>query len=129
LLHGSGVKPLLVVTPLKSALLSSYVALKHLLLNGRLEPTIANLEPGLAAADIPKGRGVATTLSECAKNFLGFEVHALNIAAPAEDDRPSSDIEHLALRMLEDSVALQPAPTMGAPQANHHGLGHLRGSH
>lgn len=129
-LNGSGVKPLLAVTPMKSSLLSSYVALKHLLLNGRLEPTIANLEPGLLVKENPRVRGAATTLSECAKNFLGFEVNALNIAAPCEDDRPCSDIEHLALRMLEDSVALKPALAMGAPHTTlQGGLGHFTGSH
>ncbi len=128
-LSGSGVKPLLAVTPMKSSLLSSYVALKHLLLNGRLEPTIANLEHGLAASESPKGRGIATTLSECAKNFLGFDVNALNIAPPDENDRPSSDIEHLALRMLEDSVAVRPTLAMGAPRTLRDGLGHFTGSH
>jgi len=129
LLHASGVKPLLAVSPVKSSLLSSYVALKHLLLNGRLEPTIANLEHVREPTQRSKGRAVATTLSECARNFLGYEVNALNISAPTEDDRPSTDLQHLALRMLEDSIALMPQVPLGLQPTQHAGLGHFTRGH
>jgi hypothetical protein len=107
LLAQSGIKPLLAVAPAKSSLITSYRALKHLLLRGRLEPTIVNLvhkHSTTAAAGIGS---VAASLSDCARNFLGYEVNALNIAAMGEDDKPSADLQHLALRMVEGAIPLQ----------------------
>jgi hypothetical protein len=107
LLADSGLKPLLAVAPIKTALLTSYQALKLLLLKGRLEPTIVNMIHERNAALPAKTRTVAASLTDCARNFLGYEVNALNIATPSDDDRPCVGIQHLALRMIESAIPLE----------------------
>lgn len=107
LLSGSGLKPLLAVAPMKTSLLTSYQALKVLLLKGRLEPTIVNMVQERNAALPVNTRTVAASLTDCARNFLGYEVNALNIATPSDDDRPCVGIQHLALRMIESAVPLE----------------------
>ena len=129
LLSHCGVKPLLAVAPMKHSLVGGYVALKHLLLNGRLEPTIVNILADTPTTENVKLRPVATTLSECARNFLGYEVNALNIAASIEEDALSMDMQHLALRMLENAIALEPQVSMATSQQTAIGPVHFTGSH
>lgn len=129
LLENCGVKPLLAVAPMKNSLLGGYVALKHLLLNGKLEPTIVNLVQNSAPSGAVKLRPVATTLSECAKNFLGYEVNALNIAASSEDETLGIDIQHLALRMLENAIALEQRGAIGTHPNIAASAAHFTGSH
>jgi hypothetical protein len=107
LLGGCGVAPLLAVSPNRASLLSSYQALKRLLINGKLKPTIASMEPqSRVEADFTRtGAGVAS-LAECAKNFLGYEVNAVHIAATADSPHTNSDLQRLALRMIESAVVL-----------------------
>lgn len=129
LLSNSGTKPLLAVAPMQNSLVGGYVALKHLLLNGRLAPTIVNLLSDSPTRENVKLRPVATTLSQCAKNFLGYDVNALNIASSSDEDSPSIDMQHLALRMLENAIALeQHAPIAGPPPVAM-GAAHFTGSH
>jgi hypothetical protein len=129
LLSNSGIKPLLAVAPIKSSLLGSYVALKHLLLNGRLAPTIVNLVQSTPAKSKVKVRAVATTLSECAKNFLGYEVNALTISASFDDGGPCADMQNLALRMLEDAILLEQHASAPPLPCDPAGAAHFTGSH
>lgn len=106
LLSHTGVKPLLAVAPVKSSLLTSYLALKRLLIKGELEPTIVNMvQQGRRGVRQQEGT-VVTNLSECARNFLGFEVNALDIATPEDDNQPCVEVQRLALRMLESALPL-----------------------
>jgi hypothetical protein len=116
LLSDSGLKPLLAVAPMKTSLLTSYQALKVLMLKGRLEPTIVNVVQERHVALPVKSGTVAASLSDCARNFLGYEVNALNIAAPSDEDRPCVDIQHLALRMIESAVSLESDLVGAMPQ-------------
>ena len=72
LLGDSQNQPLLAVSSGKNALLTSYLALKRLLINGRLTPTILNMmQHGktIGAGDFPTA---AAHLSACAQNFSGI---------------------------------------------------------
>lgn len=130
LLSDTGLKPLLAVAPARASLITSYRALKQLLLTGRLEPTIVNLVQTHNKAATPLKTGsVAASLSECARNFLGYEVNALNIAAPRDDDRPSTDLQHLALRMLENAMPLNPGVPDTMRYAPHQGMGTFARNH
>lgn len=107
LLSGTSIKPLLVVTQERASLINSYRALKQLLLHGKLEPTIVSLVTNAQPHVTNFARGsVATSLSECARTFLGYEVNALQIEAPSDDDRPCAKLQRLALTMLENAVTL-----------------------
>ncbi len=106
LIGDSHVEPLLAVTPVKTSLLTSYIALKRLLITGKLRPTIVNMlqEPNLfvSAQQSPTSAG----LSECAKKFLGHELKTLDIVEQQADAAPCQEVQRLALRLLESAVPL-----------------------
>ena len=106
LLRDSSARPLLAVSSSKNALLTSYLALKRLLVDGRVEPTIVNVS-GLGGADAqkPMPTPVAVHLAECARNFLGYQVHMLRVA-PQPGARQDYDLKPLASRLLESGLAL-----------------------
>lgn len=99
LLGNSRAVPLLAVSSMKTSLMTSYLALKRLLKNGGLEPTVVNLEQD--------ERAVAASLGECARNFLGYDVKPIRIATPSFDHRPTAEMQSLALRMLESALPLR----------------------
>jgi hypothetical protein len=107
LLHGSHIRPVLAVSAAGTSLLTSYLALKRLLLKGLLEPTIVNVVDNVQTGISAAPQRTPTSLNDCAKYFLNYEVNALNIAASSNEDRPSADIERLVLGLLENALALQ----------------------
>lgn len=126
------IEPLLAVSPLRTSLLTSYLALKRLLITGKLKPTIVNMIQDQNSASLAAPQSVAAGLSECAKKFLGHDVKALEIREQHGDAPLYGDIQHLALRLLESAVALSanylPMETGG--RATHFGhFDHLAGRH
>ncbi len=106
LLKGSQVRPLLAMSAAKTSLLTTYLALKRLLLKARVEPTIVNMVNTLRPE--PAGGGTPpTSLSDCARYFLNYDVKPLQIAAPVGDERPSATIERLSLSLLESAMPLE----------------------
>jgi len=105
LLASSGVRPLLSISPAKTSLLTSYLALKRLLIKGRLEPAVANVvqyqDSGLETSET-----VANNLRDCAKYFLDFDVNILPIVTPSGEDRPGMDVQRVALSMIENAIPL-----------------------
>ena len=107
LLKGSAVRPALTVSTAKASLLTSYLALKRLLLKGKLEPTIVNVLPAQHAVSSQTGTQTASAgLRDYAKYFLDYEVNALTIPAQGVDDRPNASTERLALGLLENALPL-----------------------
>lgn len=106
LLHGSPVRPVLAVSAAKTSLLTSYLALKRLLLKGALEPTIVNVVDNAEAGKPASVNRMPTSLQDCAKYFLNYQVNALNIQVPTTDARPSASIGRLVLGLLENAMAL-----------------------
>lgn len=102
-----GVKPLLATSNSKASLFTSYLALKRLLLNGKIEPTIANVKNSETSASGLRDSSPGKGLAECAEQFLGYQVNAINIDLPNTDDSPCLAVERLALAMLERAVPLQ----------------------
>lgn len=109
-----GIAPVLAVSPTRASLLTSYLALKRLLISGGLKPTIVNMvtEPDNASAVAPPSS--STSLSECAKKFLGHEMKTLTIVQQHDEDTLNSAIQSLALRLLESGVVME---TNGYPIA------------
>ncbi len=106
LLHDSGIEPLLTVGSSKMSLVSAYQALKHLLLNAKLRPTIASIsrEPVRNASN--PSQAMNKSLQNCAMTYLGYQVNPLTIRATPSDECPSDDIHRLALRLLESAISL-----------------------
>jgi hypothetical protein len=105
LLSRTGVAPLLSISNAKTSLITSYLALKRLLLKGRVEPVLANVVQYAEGPD-EKRRSVADNLRDCAKYFLDFDVNILTIIAPPGEDRPGTDVQRLALAMIESAIPL-----------------------
>ena len=110
LLSDTEISPLLSVSSQKSSLLSSYLVLKRLLRKARLEPTILNM-----MRDAPKGGGasIVHALSECARNFLAFEVNAIRIDPSQPETQIDAHMRHLAARLLENALALKSSSGAG----------------
>ena len=110
LLKRSGLAPLLVVSPLRSSTVSAYQALKQLLLDAQLRPTVANITlPSAAHATMPD---TAQThhLQHCAQTFLGYAIRPLTITASARAENSRDGINRLALELLENAVQLERHP-------------------
>jgi hypothetical protein len=106
LLGDSPSQPLLAVSSGKNALLTSYLALKRLLINGRLTPTILNMMQHGKRGGAQDSPSAAAHLSECARNFLGYHVKAMQIDPSAPEADLKVHIRHLATRLLETASAL-----------------------
>lgn len=106
LLRGSNVRPVLAVSSTKTSLLTSYLALKRLLLKGALEPTIVNVVDNARASTPIDPSRMPNSLTDCAKYFLNYQVNALNVTAPTSDERPSASIGRLVLGLLENALPL-----------------------
>lgn len=113
LLARTEVRPLLSLSCEKSSLMTTYLALKRLLRNARLEPTILNMM--VSAGESRKGPvGIAHALSECAKNFLGYEVNAVRIDPAQTESQLDADMRRLAARLLENALPLKNNATTSA---------------
>jgi hypothetical protein len=108
LLSDSQNQPLLAVSSGKNALLTSYLALKRLLVNGRLTPTILNMMQNGRTQAMGNNPTAAAHLSECARNFLGYQVNAMQINPSAPEADLKIHIRHLATRLLETASKLWP---------------------
>lgn len=127
LLARSGVKPLLSLSTARTSLLTSYLALKRLLLKGGITPVVANVVQ-YADRSPDSGGAVASNLCDCARNFLDFDMNIVTIVAPAGEDRPSMDVQRMALTMVENAVPLGKGWFTQTTQA--HGLtSGIAGSH
>ena len=101
------IEPLLAVSPVKTSLMTSYVALKRLLISGNLKPTIVNMVQDAESAIAAAPSTVSVGLSDCAKRFLGHDVKTLNIAEHRGEAPQNSDMQRLALRLLESALELR----------------------
>ncbi len=100
------IEPLLPVSPIRTSLLTSYIALKRLLITGKLKPTIINMIQDSDSMPAASLQAVSAGLNECARKFLGHELKTLDILEQPGDAPPYGEIQRLALRLLESSVAL-----------------------
>jgi hypothetical protein len=107
LLRGSSVRPVLAVSDAKTSLLTSYLALKRLLLKGTLEPTIVNVVDNVQAPPLHEPNRMPNSLANCAKFFLNYQVNALNVSVTNTDERPSASVGRLALSLLENALPLE----------------------
>lgn len=106
LLPGSGIQPLLTVSALKTSPVTAYQALKQMLLNANLHPTVARIVLDNGPDSPEMGRPEVDNLQQCALEFLGYQVEPLTIRARQPRDRDSNDVSRLALRLLENAMPL-----------------------
>ena len=104
LLPHTPMQPLMVVSSAPKSLLKSYLALKRLLGTGYLTPLV--VDPSAPATSQRISANPATTLADCAKNFLGHELKWIRLQSKQEDSAPASDLQRMALRILENALPL-----------------------
>lgn len=105
LLAGSGVEPLLAVSTQHASRITAYQALKRMLLNAELRPTIAAMVHGPLREALAAGQVLSSSLQNCAMQFLGYKLNALTLSTDA--DTPSPDMLQLATRLFERAQPLQ----------------------
>jgi hypothetical protein len=108
LIKGTGLAPLLVVAPLKASSLTAYRALKQLLLDARVRPTVANI--ALVANATATVSQPTQNLQDCAMTFLGLDIKPITLSALAKADDSHDEINRLALQLLESAVFLERHP-------------------
>lgn len=108
LLKGCNLAPLLVVPPAQDAALSAYGALKQMVLQGDLHPTVANIVPEPLATPSRSNTPSAMNLMQCASNFLGYQVTPYTVLASSKPGQSHDDLTHLALQLFENALTLGP---------------------
>lgn len=114
LLSGSGLKPLLAVSAARMSRVTAYQALKLLLLNGKLHPTIVAMVHEHAAASDGQHHDLCKNLQDCAMAFLGYQLDTLTVRVQRpEAGGYSSDMHTLALHLLETALPSLERESMG----------------
>jgi len=129
LLGDTPIQPILATSAEKSALLTSYLALKRLWVSGHLEPTILNMMPVPVSTGRRAAASANTNLELCAKSFLGFDVNSIYLDPLSDERALYKTVRLLATRMVDGSlpllsrpekaVALQPATGASAWSGRH----------
>ena len=113
LLPDSGVEPLLTVSSVKMSPITAYKALKQLLLNAKLRPTMASVVTDSRSGRPMAGNSVVRNLQDCAMTFLGYRLDALTVREQPVGEHPFDDIRRLALRLLENALPLRQSCILG----------------
>lgn len=132
LIAGTGIEPLLAVSQSRTSLITSYLALKRLLITGKLRPTIVNMIQEGTPYRLDSEQQALSSLSDCAMKFLGQDVKAINIIEQLSEEGQNDDIQRLALRLMENALPLANMNTPIAVNAHtpHFGkIDHFAGSH
>lgn len=116
-LGGSACRPLLSMAQEKSSLLTSYTALKRLLQQGQLMPTLVHLTATSAG-------GLADTVAQCARSYLGYDIQPTTINPKQSAATLRTDMRRLALQMLENAVMLGIASAMPGATGAYRTSGH-----
>jgi hypothetical protein len=107
LLTGSGIEPLITVSPVKMSSVTAYQTLKQLLLNAKLRPTVANITSDASSSKSPMADdSPVKNLQECAMTFLDYRLDSLAVRAMQAQEVRSDDMSRLALRLLENAMPL-----------------------
>ena len=132
LVAGTGIEPLLAVSRSRTSLITSYLALKRLLITARLRPTIVNMMQDDAPTSPHPQQQTLASLSDCARKFLGQDVRAVNIMEQLGEEGQNDDIQRLTLRLMENALPLANMNTPSAVNSRvpHFGqVDHFAGSH
>lgn len=105
----TGLAPLLALSSGKTSLMTSYLALKRLLINTHRVPTIAHLHTRTHG---DREGAVARSLQDCARQFLQVDVQVHPLALESGLALAYADMEALVQVLLDESVTLD-APWNG----------------
>ena len=106
LLPGSGIEPLLTVSPVKISSVTAYQTLKQLLVNANIRPTVASISSTSTPKTAMSATSALKTLQECALTFLNYHLDSITVRAMQPHEARSDDMNRLALRLLENAMPL-----------------------
>lgn len=102
-------RPLLMVAPFKSSVLSGYKTFKQFLSDSNMTPTLVSLVTTPQRSAERRANVAGQTLQNCARNFLDLETEVMTVRPFAMQGKPRPDTPKLAMRLLEDSFAVHKA--------------------
>lgn len=108
-LPDSSIEPLLAISTNERSVLTAYQALKQLVLNGRLQPTIVSMVDASDQSSLAWCHNMNKSLQGCAMNFLGQQITTLSVDMQQADEDAPRDVNRLALRLLESGMPRRPA--------------------
>ncbi len=111
LLPDSGIEPLLTVSPVDLSPVTAYQALKHMLQNAQLRPTIASLVRAPLSTMAMTDFSPVRNLQKCALKFLGYQPDSFAIDTSKRHEHPANEVRRLALRLLENAMPLHRNPS------------------
>lgn len=129
LLPSTPLQMLMVASSTPESLLLGYRALKRLLGAGHLAPLVIDPSSTAAGPHTKAAPGAGAALADCAKNFLGHELKWIRLQATQEDSAPASDLQRMALRILENALPLSHRWTHMPSAATKMGVRHFSRSH
>jgi hypothetical protein len=107
LLGGTSARPVLAVSTGKSSLLTGYLALKRLVIKGKLSPMVVNFVGNALPGDkSPNAASVGTGLQDYAKYFLNYDVSLFSVSSAKPSEIVDHAVERLALGLLESAIQL-----------------------
>jgi hypothetical protein len=106
LLPDSGLAPLLAVSSAQQSLVTAYQAIKQLLLDAKLRPTVASIMPFPVRNALDLSQAMSQRLRDCAMTYLGYQIDDLLVPAPQPDVPASDEMSRLSLRLLENAKPL-----------------------
>ena len=104
LLCGYPIRPLLPLSAQRASVLSAYAALKQLLLNNRVQPTIVSVQDDGHGPNSGNVASIADNLRACAASFLEYQAQITPIAVGNVDHVVGADLEQLAYRLAEGAL-------------------------
>jgi hypothetical protein len=112
LLANTSCMPVLSISDNKNSLLTSYLALKRLLVTGRLTPLMVNLVQETRESIDSHSSIKLKNLMACANNFLGFDTRVFQVVASADNIPDAADVRKLTMGLLDSAITLTPSTSM-----------------
>lgn len=125
LLPDAPLTPVLVVSSAAESLLTSYRALKRLLRSVHYSPLVVDVSAARSNGTLTSG----ATLAECARNFLQYDLKWVHLQASQDDSAPASDLQRMALRILENALPLSERWSHMASAGTKMGARHISRNH
>ncbi|MDD0811796.1 hypothetical protein PSQ20_15685 [Curvibacter sp. RS43] len=105
-LANTGVRPLVPVAPEPRPMLSAYQAMKTLIAQALLMPSVAIMVTQATETQVRKALQARKTLQNCFTRHIGCYLDSMTVKSFTDDEVAGRDIQMLALRLMENACSL-----------------------
>lgn len=109
-LANTGVRPLVPVAPEPRHMLSAYQAMKVLMEQAVLMPSVAIMVTEPTQSMVMRALQARKTLQNCFTRHMGCYLDSMTVKSFTDDEVAGRDIQMLALRLMENAIPLGAAP-------------------